>query len=257
LNSVDLFIHRYTVPLHVSQIALVIDRLKHVGLHSVIHKQFSIEFWMELFHQYYQKLLLHIGWMIEKKLFRFLQRQGILLFSKTFWLAVRPTQLPIHWVGVGHFPGVQRRGHEPEHSSRSYVMYLSCIWWKELKYPLPLHKSPLLGPILSHMNPANMMKSCLFNVSVNINLLCDLVPSCCIIPADLENILYALIFYFLHVTFPAYFILKALDRRQEGIRIWAALPKHNASYCVSLWHGPCVSACGRVLTCIHFCAVHI
>jgi len=61
-----------------------------------------------------------------------------------------------------------------------------------------------------------------------------LVPSCGIIPSDLENILYALIFSFLHVIFPVYFILKVLDRRQEGIRIWTALPKHNVSYCVSL-----------------------
>ena len=56
-----------------------------------------------------------------------------------------------------------------------------------------------------------------------------MVPSCGIIPSDLENILYALIFSFLHVTFPAYFILKVLDRRQEGIRIRAALPKHNVT----------------------------
>jgi hypothetical protein len=61
-----------------------------------------------------------------------------------------------------------------------------------------------------------------------------LVPSCDIIPSDLENILYAFIVSYLHVTFPVYFILKVLDRRQEGVRIRAALPKHNVSYCVSL-----------------------
>lgn len=52
-----------------------------------------------------------------------------------------------------------------------HVIYLSYIWWKELKYLLPVHKSPLLDPILSHMIPANILKSCLFNVIVNINLL--------------------------------------------------------------------------------------
>jgi hypothetical protein len=53
-----------------------------------------------------------------------------------------------------------------------HVMYLSYIWWKELKYPLPVHKSPMLDPVLSHKNPANILKFCLFNVNVNINLLC-------------------------------------------------------------------------------------
>lgn len=137
------------------------------------------------------------------------------------------------------------------------LMYLSYIWWKELKYPLPVHKSPLLDPILSHINPANILKSCLFNVNVNINLLCAPGSLMWYYSFRFRKHFCALIFSFWHITFPAFFILKVLDR-QEGIRIWAALPKHDVSYCVSLWHGLYVSACGRVLTCVHsVCCPHL
>lgn len=86
---------------------------------------------MEVFHQYYKKLLLHVSWANEKKLFRFLQRQETLIFSSTFKLALNPTLLPIYWVGVGHFPGVQRPGREPEYS-----------YWSTVKVKNKLYVSP-------------------------------------------------------------------------------------------------------------------
>jgi len=120
------------------------------------------------------------------------------------------------------------------------MIYRTCTVFKlylmkELKYPLPVHKSPMLDPILSQMNPANLLTSCIFNVIVNINLLCALCSLkwyyCFIFR---KHFVCIDVFLPACYIFPAYFILKVLDRRQEGVRIRATLPKHNVSYCVSL-----------------------
>ena len=57
---------------------------------------------------------------------------------------MRPTQLPIHWVGVGHFSGVQRRGRESEHSSRSTVEVKNEV----INFPLHTHSRRAQGQIL-------------------------------------------------------------------------------------------------------------
>jgi hypothetical protein len=57
---------------------------------------------------------------------------------------VRPTRLPFHWAGVGHFPGVQRRGREPEHSTRSTVEVKNEV----INFPLHMHSRRAQGQIL-------------------------------------------------------------------------------------------------------------
>ena len=105
---------------------------------------------------------------------------------------------------------------------------------KRIKYPLPVHKSPLLDPILSHMNPANILKTCIFNVIVNINLLYARGSLMWYYSSRFRKHFVCIDLLLPTCYIPAYFILKVLNRRQEGIRIRAALPKHNVSNCGSL-----------------------